>query len=174
MTALFSMSMIIVGSNLEISGSGASLIVDISNKLAEPLGEFGRWLFLIGAAGTVFSSLLGTWQATPYFFADSWMLMRDPAEQSRDRIETSAPAYRYYLIALALVPMLGLFFEFRQVQKFYAVTGAFFVPMLAIVLLILNGQKRWVGARFQNRWPTIAGLVATIGFFLWVALSRLF
>ena len=65
MTAIFSMSMVIVGSNLEISGSGASLIVDISNKLSEPLGDFGKWLFLIGAAGTVFSSLLGVWQSTP-------------------------------------------------------------------------------------------------------------
>jgi Mn2+/Fe2+ NRAMP family transporter len=177
MTAIFSMSMVIVGSNLEISGSGASLIVDISNKLSEPLGVFGKWLFLIGAAGTVFSSLLGTWQSTPYFFADSWALISRsgrPAGTTSRNIDSSAPVYKGYLAALAIVPMLGLLFDFRQVQKFYAFTGAFFVPMLAIVLLLLNSRTSWVGEKFRNGWPTIIGLSATIAFFLWVAVSKLF
>ncbi|MBT8080131.1 MAG: Nramp family divalent metal transporter [Gammaproteobacteria bacterium] len=174
MTAVFSMSMVIVGSNLEISGSGASLIVDISERLAEPLGVFGKWLFLIGAAGTVFSSLLGTWQATPYFFADSWQLLRERGDAQRVIADTDAPAYRGYLIALAVVPMLGLFFDFRQVQKFYAFTGAFFVPMLAVVLLVLNGRSRWVGQQFRNGPVTFVSLAAALAFFLWVAASKIF
>ena len=88
-------------------------------------------------------------------------------------IDTSAPAYKYYLLALAIVPMLGLLFDFRQVQKTYAIVGAFFVPMLALVLLLLNSRSDWVGKRFRNGWPTLISLTATIIFFLWIAVSKL-
>ena len=34
----------------------------------------------------------------------------------------------------------------REVQKYYAVIGAAFIPLLALVLLVLNGRAAWVGA----------------------------
>jgi Mn2+/Fe2+ NRAMP family transporter len=178
MTAIFGMSVVIIGSNIEISGSGATLIVDMAEQLSTAVGPFGRWLFLIGAVGAVFSSLLGTWQATPYIFADSWRLFRAPpqlgaAEQTAENPGTSSPLYRYYLIGLALVPILGLFVSFREVQKLYAVTGAFFVPMLALALILLNSRSKWVGAKFQNRAVTTIALSVTVAFFLWIAITKL-
>ena len=68
----------------------------------------------------VFSSLLGVWQAVPYLFADTWGQLRlsEPGERhgATDAIDTSL-AYRGYLAVLALVPMAGLFFSFREIQK---------------------------------------------------------
>lgn len=152
MTAIFGMSVVIIGSNLEISGSGATLIVQMADQLSGLLGTAGRWLFLIGAVGAVFSSLLGVWQATPYIFVDAWRLFRKTPTLSVGAATPIAemPLYRYYLIALAFIPMLGLFVSFREVQKVYAVTGAFFVPMLALLLLLLNGRDKWIGKRFRN------------------------
>ena len=40
-------------------GGGATLLVDLAARLGERIGPVGSWLFLIGAAGAVFSSLLG-------------------------------------------------------------------------------------------------------------------
>lgn len=178
MTAIFGMSVVIIGSNIEISGSGATLIVDMAGQLSTAVGPFGRWLFLIGAVGAVFSSLLGTWQATPYIFADSWRLFRTPPQQGAEERTaespgTSSPLYRYYLIGLALVPIIGLFVSFREVQKLYAVTGAFFVPMLALALILLNGRSKWVGAAFQNRAVTTISLSVTVAFFLWIAITKM-
>ncbi len=180
MTAIFGISVVIIGSKLELSGGGATLIVAMSEQLAGPLGAFGKWLFLIGAAGAVFSSLLGTWQATPYIFSDSWRLLRRRyaalanAEQQNESTSLANTAlYRYYLAALAVVPMLGLFISFREVQKIYAVTGAFFVPMLALALLLLNGRRQWVGAAFRNGIFTTIGLTVTVGFFLWIATTKI-
>lgn len=183
MTAIFGMSVVIIGSRIEVSGSGAMLIVAMAEQLSGAVGTFGKWLFLIGVVGAVFSSLLGTWQATPYIFADSWRLFRYPPTQgaaglSRENQgsvnpDSSSPLYRYYLIALALIPILGLFVSFREVQKFYAVTGAFFVPMLALALLLLNSREQWIGARFRNRPITVIGLSVTLLFFLWIAAMKL-
>jgi Mn2+/Fe2+ NRAMP family transporter len=178
MTAIFGMSVVIIGSQIEVSGSGAMLIVAMADQLGIALGSFGRWMFLIGAAGAVFSSLLGVWQATPYIFADSWRLFRHPPDkhsaiEPSKNPDTTAPVYRYYLLALGLIPMLGLFFSFREVQKLYAVTGAFFVPLLALSLLLLNSRGKWVGANYRNHPLTVIALVATVSFFMWIAVTKL-
>jgi len=59
------------------------------------------------------------------------------------------------------------------VQKLYAVTGAFFVPMLALALILLNGRSKWVGAAFQNRAVTTISLSVTVAFFLWIAITKM-
>jgi hypothetical protein len=175
MTALFGIAMVIIGSTVEIEGGGSNLLVALAERLAGPLGAPGKWVFLIGALGAVFSSLLGCWQAVPYLFADVWALVRQ--RRSVDALEaatvdTRSIPYRAYQLALAAVPMLGLFFSFREVQKIYAVGGALFVPMLALILLILNGRRAWVGA-LKNRGLTVAALLTTLIFFAWIGFARI-
>lgn len=169
MTALFGVAMVIVGSSVTVDGGGAELLVALSAELEAELGATGRWLFLIGTLGAVFSSLLGVWQAVPYLFADCWRLIqgRDPVN-SRDTIDTRSAPYRGYLIALAVVPMSGLFFSFRDVQLIYAVIGALFFPVLALGLLIFNGRAAWVGA-FRNGPLTVLALTGVLVFFSWMA-----
>jgi len=174
-TALFGVAMVIIGSTIEIEGRGATLLVRLSEQLVEPLGQTGKWLFLVGAAGAVFSSLLGVWQAVPYLFADTLGLLReDPGTSNAETMEvdTRSPAYRGYLSALAIVPMAGLFWRFQEIQKLYAVVGATFIPFLAVALLLLNGRAEWVGAQYRNRPATVAVLLATVAFFAWIAWRR--
>ena len=87
-------------------------------------------------------------------------------------VSTESPIYRGYLYALASVPALGLFVGFREMQKIYAVFGASFMPLLAIVLLILNGREEWVGKRYRNGPWTSLVLPGTIAFFLTAAYLR--
>ncbi len=173
-TALFGVAMVIIGSTVELEGRGATLLIRLSEQLVEPLGPIGKWLFLIGAAGAVFSSLLGVWQAVPYLFADTLNLLREDAEAPAEAaIDTRSATYRGYLFALAIVPMAGLFWRFQEIQKLYAIVGATFIPFLAVALLILNGRSEWVGERYRNRPATVAVLLATLAFFLWIAWRRL-
>jgi Mn2+/Fe2+ NRAMP family transporter len=173
MTALFGIAMVIIGSTVEIEGSGSNLLVTLAERLAGPLGAPGKWVFLVGALGAVFSSLLGCWQALPYLFADVWALARQrPSVDALEAaIDTRSIPYRVYQLAIATVPMLGLFFGFREVQKVYAVVGALFIPMLALILLILNGRRAWVGA-LKNRGLTVAVLLITLIFFAWIGFAR--
>lgn len=173
MTALFGVAMVIIGSTIEIEGSGASLLVDLAARLAERIGPIGSQIFLIGAVGAVFSSLLGVWQAVPYLFADVWSLVRHDASDgqvnARAAIDTQSLPYRGYLVALAIVPMIGLLWRFEQVQKAYAVIGATFIPLLALILLIINGRTVWVGAQSRNRPLTMVVLVGILVFFSWLS-----
>jgi Mn2+/Fe2+ NRAMP family transporter len=172
MTALFGISMVIIGNGVgPIEGGGATLIVRLADGIAQPLGQagaFARWAFLIGAWGAIFSSLLGVWQSVPYLFADFWQ-MRIFDWQSGARtapVNTASKPYNAYLLAIATIPIAGLWVRFEQAQKFYAIFGALFLPMLATVLLILNGREKYIGARHRNNFVISVLLVAVVVFFL--------
>ncbi len=169
MTAVFGLAMVVIGSTIEADGSGAGLLIRLADALAQPLGETGRWAFLLGAFGAFFSSLLGVWQAVPYIFADYWRIARQGlhvgAPAPSGEVDARGRPYRSYLFVLATVPMLGLLFSFREVQKAYAVFGALFMPLLALVLLVLNGRTDWVGPRLRNRPLTSGVLLAIVALF---------
>ena len=167
MTALFGMAMVIVGSSIEVEGEGTELLVRLSDRLADVMGPTGKWLFLVGTFGAVWSSVLGVWQAVPYLFADCWALLRGGGNASA--VDTSAKPYRVYLLLLAIVPLIGLFASFREVQKIYTVIGAMFFPLLAVAVLVFNGRASWVGARFRNGPATIIALAGVLIFFSYLA-----
>lgn len=165
-TALFGMAMVIIGSRVPVGGSGANLIVDLGDQLQAALGPGARLLFLIGAWGALFSSLLGVWQAVPYLFADvgrvlGWIRIR-PAGLD------SSTAYRGYLLALALLPTFGLLSGFERMQKLYAMVGAAFIPVLALALLIMNGSRVRLGP-LRNGGATVALLTGVLLFFVVLA-----
>ena len=168
-TALFGIAMTVIGSTVIASGSGAGLIVNIADALAESVGPLARWAFLVGALGAVFSSLLGVWQSTPYLFADLWRLFVQKSDnEASSPANTNAKPYRFFQYALAFVPMLGLLVEFKEVQKIYGIAGALFLPMLTIALLVLNGREKWMG-KLRNRPTTMVTLVSILAFFSWMA-----
>lgn len=168
MTAIFGLAMIAVGNSLgPMEGGGATLVVQIAARFEELFGAAGpifKWAFLAGAFGAVFSSMLGVWQSVPYLFADLWQLAR--GGQVGQNVDTRSLPYQAYLYAIGTIPMLGLLaFNFQSMQKIYAVVGALFIPMLAAVLLVLNGRSDLVGMENRNRWWTVAALVGALIFF---------
>lgn len=169
MTAIFGIAMVIIGSSVTIEGSGAQLLVTLSERLDGVMGPAGKWLFLAGTFGAVFSSLLGVWQCVPYLFADCWALLTGTRDE-RAKIDTASKPYRAFLLALAIVPMIGLFWRFRDVQMLYAVIGAWLFPVLALTLLVFNGRRGWVGAPFANRPVTVLALGVVLAFFSYLGL----
>lgn len=176
MTALFGIAMVVIGSGVNAGGSGAGLIVEIASTLKQNIDPRISWLFLIGALGAVFSSLLGVWQSVPYLFSDLWrLLLCDTKEtltpQEKVRLITKSKTYRYYLVGISLVPMLGLFLQFKELQKLYGIIGAAFLPLLTIALLLLNSRAKWVGTA-RNRPLTIGILISVLVFFGWMTWRR--
>ena len=167
MTALFGVCMVVIGSTIQVEGGGATLIVNLSHRLDTTLGEIGKWAFLLGAWGAIFSSMLGVWQSVPYLFADFFNLMVDPKGSNVDSaVDTRSTPYQVYLFSIATIPAIGLLTSFETAQKVYAIVGAAFIPLLALVLLILNGQSKLVGRQYRNSLPVSLLLVAVLVFFL--------
>lgn len=162
MTALFGIAMVMIGSRVTSEGSGASLIADLGKALAETIGPGGQIVFLIGAYGAIFSSLLGVWQCVPLIFADIFSLTTKKG--ARLPIDETGLPYRGYLIALATVSCVPLFVNFQTIQLVYGIIGAFFMPLLSGMLLYLNGPAM-PHHEARNRWPTIIALVVCILFF---------
>ena len=173
MTALFGVGMVIIGATVRLEGGGASLLVQLGDRLGESLGAGGRWLFLAGAWAAVASSLLGVWQSVPYLFADLWRLLAGPRMGAGERVDTGALPYRAYLVALGLVSIGGLFSSFVRIQKLYAVVGALFIPMLAVALLALNGRAAWVGREHRNGPLATGVLIASLALFAYFGYLQL-
>ncbi|VAW83543.1 hypothetical protein MNBD_GAMMA16-261 [hydrothermal vent metagenome] len=167
MTVVFGMAMVIIGSTIEIEGKGAGLIVTLANQLNAVLGPLGSWIFLLGVFGAVFSSLLGVWQAVPYLFADFWRIFFSTAARvqgdSTEDLCQSNP-YKIYMWGIAIIPLLGLFMSFKEVQQIYAVIGAAFIPLVALALLIMNGKRAWLG-QHVNSWFATVALLSVVAFF---------
>ena len=177
LTALFGISMIIIGSRIQLEGAGIRLAGQLAEQLAVALGPWGRWIFLLGFWGAVFSSLLGVWQSAPYLMADFLRLRSNQRTGS-----TASPlaidlkqtvAYRAFLVAIAVVPLANLWLSVERIQLAYAVMGAMFMPLLAVTLLILNNQARWVGKRLRNPWWINAVLLLTVLLFAYVGYLQL-
>jgi len=170
MTALFGLAMVVIGSTIRVEGQGAGLVVTLADRLGERLGAPGRWAFLLGAFGAVFSSLLGVWQAVPYIFADYWRATVRPRRRGAPPsppVDSHSIPYRVWLVAIAVVPMLGLAVSFREVQKVYAVFGALFMPLLAATLLLLDRRRDGAPTGLRSRPLTTLVLAAIIVLFLY-------
>lgn len=175
-TAVFGLAMVIIGSTIEVEGRGATLVIRLADRLGTQLGTAGRWAFLIGAWGAVFSSLLGVWQSVPYLFADLLGIVRAGGAAAGGAIDTGTRTYRWCLYLLSAVPLLGLGVGFASMQKLYAIVGALFIPMLALALIMLCGRSRWIGRRYRNRPVTTFMLAVILVFFLaagWLAVRKL-
>jgi Mn2+/Fe2+ NRAMP family transporter len=180
-TALFGMSMVIIASGIRLDGSGATLVVRLAGQLEAALGPAGRWVFLAGAWAAVFSSLLGVWQSVPYVFTDYVRALRmrrghgTSGGASPHAVNTRSWTYRGYLLALAALPTIQLARPFQQVQQYYAVVGAAFIPLLAVALLLLNARAAWIGPALRNGAGSTVALLVVLALALaaaWLEVVR--
>lgn len=156
LTGLFGIAIILVAAGIDVESiSGNGMALAVADQLIPVLGQPGKWIFLIGFWGATLSSIVGVWHGVPYLFANFFYHLRD----QKNLIETpqsisKTPAYRWYLIYLTFVPMLLLLWGRPfWVVILYAVTGAFFMPLVAGLLLYMNSARRWLGG-YANRWYT--------------------
>lgn len=167
-TAVFGVCVVIIGSRIVVEGGGAALAVQMADRLAAATGPAGKWIFLAGFWGAVFSSLLGVWQSIPYLFAD-FVRLRSPGG---GELRKSTP-YRAWVLLVGVAPLFLLNAQVRQIQLTYGVLGALFLPLLALTLLLLNGRSQWVGEAGRNPlWISVA-LGACLVFFASLPLFNL-
>ncbi len=173
MTALFGMSMIVISSHINIEReSGAKLIITLAEKLKEIIGSAGSILFMLGAWAAVFTSLLGVWQSVPYMFADFWqMFTRKDSAVAPSPVDTKSKPYRMYLLAISIIPLIGLSYKFVLVQKTYAVLGSLVIPFISLVLLFLNNDKKLNS--YSNNWITNLLLILIILLFIYIGVPEI-
>jgi Mn2+/Fe2+ NRAMP family transporter len=165
LTGIFGIAIMIIAAGVRPEVvSGPTMVLGLADRLAEVIGQAGKWCFLIGFWSAVFSSMLGVWQGIPYLFAD--FIGQLSAEHGKQvSVDTSSPAYRGYLLYLALPPML-LLLAGKPVWLVivYAVAGAFFMPLLAALLLYMNNRRDWIGSLKNGPTTNFVLLVSVLVF----------
>jgi Mn2+/Fe2+ NRAMP family transporter len=154
LTGLFGVAVMIIAADVNPNlVTGNKMVLEVAERLGEIVGPIGKWCFLLGFWGAVFSSMLGVWQGVPYLFTD-FMLShrRREVTSAPPEADTHSTYYRFYLFYLSFPPMLLLLFS-RPVWIviIYTIAGAFFMPFLACVLLAMNNRREWVG-ELKNTW----------------------
>ncbi|WP_152053193.1 Nramp family divalent metal transporter [Tautonia marina] len=172
-TGLFGIAMLVISSRITVDRQGAEVALLLADQLQEAAGPVARLVFLVGFWGAVFSSLLGVWQSAPYLFADFRQLSKGDTDAIVDVDLDQTRAYRGYLVAIAVVPLVLIQLSVRHVQLAHAVLGALFMPLLAVTLLILNNREDWVGRSFRNRWGSNLLLILTLVTFAGIGIADL-
>ncbi len=174
LTGIFGVAVIITASGVEVDAvTGNEMALAIATEIGNVVGPAGKWVFLIGFWGAVFTSMLGVWQGVPYIFTDFMRVLQRGENQNEMTVSTASPYYRGYLLFTALVPMTLLAVD-RPVWVIiaYSVAGAFFMPFLAGTLLYLNNRRRWV-TTLRNGWWTNGLLVAALCVFGYLCVSEI-
>jgi len=167
LTAIFGVAIMVIAAGVkpEII-KGSQMVLGMANEMETVTGIYGKWIFLIGFWGAVFSSMIGVWQGIPYLFADFYSQYKPSTKIEGEY--TASKAYKYYLLYLAIPPML-LLFASKPVWLviLYAVSGSFFMPFLAITLLILNNKFKFLKEEMNGK-VTNALLVLSLLVFLYL------
>jgi Mn2+/Fe2+ NRAMP family transporter len=170
-TGLFGIAIMIIaaGVNPEVI-TGKKMALSVANHLETIVGPVGMWCFLIGFWSAVFSSMLGVWQGVPYIFSD-FVEQYTRRPNAPSRVNTRSFAYRGYLLYIALPPMLLLHLVEGPVWMviLYAVAGAFFMPLLAGLLLYMNNRRGWVQGLRNGALANLVLLVSVLLFGLLMA-----
>ncbi len=156
LTVLFGIAIVILSAELKPElMEGNQMVLALADKIGETTGASGKWIFMIGFWGAVFSSMLGVWQGIPYLFSD--FVKSAKVDNHKNgyfyRIsQNKKQSYRLFLIYLAVLPLILLFTNKPVwIIVTYAVIGSFFMPFLAVALLFLNNQRRLL-TKLYNRW----------------------
>ncbi|MCB0722088.1 MAG: Nramp family divalent metal transporter [Ignavibacteriae bacterium] len=170
-TGLFGIAVLIIATGITPKIlQGSQIILEMSVILEALLGTMGKWIFLIGFWGAVFTSLLGVWQGVPYIFSDFIVTLNKHNEKKNENQKKQGEFYyNIFLIFLAVPPLLLLLFNRPGwIIIIYTITGSFFMPFLAITLLIMNNKKNLVG-NFKN--SIIINILLLICLLLFVYIS---
>ncbi len=174
MTGIFVVAMLVVGAEI-LAGrdvtAGDEGLLFLADELGAGYGMWARLLFLIGFFAVSFTSLLGVWNGVSLLFADWTRCIRLPHgsratfdvrdEEYRRQAGERSVAFRAYLVWLTFPPMLLLFLDKPfQLTLIYGVLGSFFMPFLAITLLVLLNSRR-VEPAHRSRWLSNALLAGS-------------
>jgi Mn2+/Fe2+ NRAMP family transporter len=184
-TGVFVVAMLILGAELYYSAgiaaeTGDQALVQLSDVLDDRYGEVFGKVFLVGFFASSFSSLIGVWSGVSLMFADFVGNLRDLPSGHPDT-RTGGRYFRAYMLWLTFPPMLLLLLdEPVGLILAYGVLGAFFMPFLAVTLLVLLNKRRpgalahsTVPDEWRNRWLSNSLMVLCAVLFAVLALNEL-
>ncbi|MFJ6003074.1 Nramp family divalent metal transporter [Arthrobacter sp. NPDC092385] len=179
-TGIFVICMLILGAELLYTANislqtGDRGLLDMGAVLEDRYGVVWAKVFLVGFWASSFSSLLGVWHGVSLMFADFWANFRKKADDLSDDDApgaTSKPA-RAYMLWLTIPPMVLLLIgrPFFLILL-YGVLGSFFMPFLAITLLVLLNSTR-LASQWRNKWLSNVFLAITTIVFLVLGANEL-
>jgi Mn2+/Fe2+ NRAMP family transporter len=175
LTGLFGVAIMIIAAGVKPGViTGSNMVIGLAEQLGGAVGPIGKWIFLIGFWGAVFSSMLGVWQGVPYLFSDFIAGYKNKSVSiSRATIDVRSPTYLLFLLYLALPPLLLLFLgKPVWIVVIYSITGAFFMPFLSALLLIMNNKARWV-KDFKNNLAINLTLLAALILFALLCIDEI-
>jgi Mn2+/Fe2+ NRAMP family transporter len=175
LTGLFGVAIMIIAAGVKpgvITGSG--MVIALADQLGAATGTAGKWIFLAGFWGAVFSSMLGVWQGVPYLFYDTVHVYKNKNFTiSKSKIDVRSRYYVFFLFYLAVPPLLLLFVgKPVWVVVIYSIIGAFFMPFLAALLLIMNNKVTWV-ADFKNNLFINLILILALALFAYLCVTEI-
>lgn len=174
LTTLFGISIIVLSADLHPEVvNGSKIVLALAEKMEISTGSTGKWIFLIGFWGAVFSSMLGVWQGVPYIFADFINNFKSNTENISEKKLNKSLNYKVFLLLMASLPFALLFIG-KPVWLIvvYAIAGSLFMPFLAITLIYLNNKASLIKSDKNSILINIF-LIINLLLFLYLAITEI-
>lgn len=174
---VFMVSMSVVGTVL-VFGTGLTLsdpaaLKALGGPLESAFGDVVKVGFFMIFFVVVFSSLVGGFNGFSYMLADAIRVVRGISDDDANRyIQPQGRLFNVVLGCQVVAPLL-IVFTGRPIQLVlaYAIAGAFFLPVLIIVFLILLNRKS-VPPQLRNKPALNVVLVIALALFGWLAATE--
>lgn len=179
LTGVFAVAVLIIAAEL-LFGTGVTIsgnqgLVELADAYGQRFGSAARWLLLIGVWSAVFTSIIGPWHGCSYLFSDFVRIIR----HRKADLDAVAPAsdkdtaFRSYLALMTFPPMLLLLFDAPIViVLIYGISGAIFMPILSVGLLVLLNSGR-LGREHRNGVVSNVLLCAVVVLFVYLGGTEL-
>ncbi|RKL65041.1 Mn2+/Fe2+ transporter [Salipaludibacillus neizhouensis] len=159
----------IVGAEiLRPNGIQVESVEDISRALSMHMGQLGSWIFYLGVFGILYSSVIGTANGYGKVITDCYYKITNKILKKDQKIEGD-PTFKWISLFLLISPII---WSIPGVTGFIALvlfTNALNVvglPAIAVGLLIISNQKKYLG-KATNNWFENTVLVVTTVLAIW-------
>jgi len=143
-------------------------IEDISRALSLYMGDLGSWIFYLGVFGILYSSVIGTSNGYAKVITDCYYKVTNKILTKEQKIEGD-PKFKWISLFLLVSPIV---WSIPGVTGFIALTlftnalNVVALPAIAIGLLVISNQKKYLG-KHTNNWFENIILVGTTLLSVW-------
>lgn len=153
---------------LRPNGIEVTDIGDIAQALMLYMGHLGAWIFYLGVFGILYSSVIGTANGYGKIIVDSYYKLANRAVKKTDNLDQDPKVFwmTMFLLFTPLVWSIPGVTGFVTLVLFTNALSILALPAIAVGLLIISNNRRYLGERTNNIVENLI-LVATTLLTLW-------
>ncbi len=175
MLIVLNLTIWIVGAEiLRPAGIEVQSLEDISQALSMTFGRIGSVIFYLGVFGALYSTILGVANGYSGIVLENIHIFKPERREAYGEKTENDPWYKYLSLFYLLTPLVWCLPGMPNFVVLTLINNMFntvALPAIAIGLLFLSLNKKYLSKRFRNNWFETVVLIGATGLAIWGAVK---